>query len=57
MKGKEKTLKVAKRAADYNLQNQALNHQQSQKGITLVALVVTVVVLLILVRSKYINDY
>ncbi len=48
MKGKEKTLKRVKEVADYNLANQDLRHQRSPKGITLVALVVTIIVLLIL---------
>ncbi len=48
MKGKEKTLKRVKKVANYNLANQDLSHKQSQEGITLVALVVTIIVLLIL---------
>ncbi len=48
MTKKEKTSKRVKKVADYNLKNQALSHQHSPKGITLVALVVTIIVLLIL---------
>ncbi len=42
MKRKEKTFKGAKKVAYYNLESRALSHKQSQKGITLVALVVTI---------------
>ncbi len=48
MKGKEKILKGVKEIAKYNLKNQNLSHKCSQKGITLIALVVTIIVLLIL---------
>ncbi len=48
MKGKEETLKGVKEVANYNLKNQGLSHKHSPKGITLIALVVTIIVLLIL---------